>query len=494
MQLFSKIPFTGRKRAQKTCLPNAAHIPPTSSGQTANALEFSLRSEQNLLQHISFTKLIQTNANYLKTFLFATIILLIAQNITAQNKSWTIGTEKGYAQIQGEVKSADGLGIGLYAIKPIYPYFAAKLQIGMGKMRGLDQKPSNNWQNHPSWNGTINSAINYTVRSYDSIYANYQTDFAEVSLQGIFKFTQLPVFNNNSSFDAFLLAGIGLMRFNTRVDAADQFKAIYDFSALQYLERETKAQTLASLSTLMDGDYETITNEHPLTTPLYQMGGGISWKIKDNISVSMTHRVSIAGTDNLDSYRWDKNNQENGTNDLQYFTSIGLSYSLAKREKAPESEEILPLPPLVEVVVPSIKLDAPSIEVEIPSIELETIVLTEEEKEVVQQAFDHLEFETNLNVIQSVSFSSLDELADLLLANPNWKLKITGHTDNIGSPESNLELSRRRAEAVRDYLTARKIALGRFIVLWYGETQPIADNSSEAGRQRNRRVEMEIVE
>ncbi len=57
-----------------------------------------------------------------------------------------------------------------------------------------------------------------------------------------------------------------------------------------------------------------------------------------------------------------------------------------------------------------------------------------------------------------------------------------------------MDLSRRRAEAVREYLANRDIDTERFIVAWFGEEQPIADNSTAEGRQRNRRVAYEIVE
>jgi outer membrane protein OmpA-like peptidoglycan-associated protein len=88
----------------------------------------------------------------------------------------------------------------------------------------------------------------------------------------------------------------------------------------------------------------------------------------------------------------------------------------------------------------------------------------------------------------------LDELFDLLYMNVGWKLKISGHTDNQGNAVTNLKLSEKRAEAVRQYLITKGISPNRFKVEWFGATKPIADNETKEGRQRNRRVEMMMIE
>jgi outer membrane protein OmpA-like peptidoglycan-associated protein len=88
----------------------------------------------------------------------------------------------------------------------------------------------------------------------------------------------------------------------------------------------------------------------------------------------------------------------------------------------------------------------------------------------------------------------LDELAKLMGINSTWKLRISGHTDNAGPREANLNLSKRRSESVKKYLMTKGIAADRFEVLYFGPDKPIAPNNTEDGRARNRRVEMLIVE
>lgn len=126
--------------------------------------------------------------------------------------------------------------------------------------------------------------------------------------------------------------------------------------------------------------------------------------------------------------------------------------------------------------------------------EAETVQLTAEEQEIVKKAFDNLEFATGRDVIKTESYVSLDELSALMQKHSGWKLKIEGHTDNQGKAAANMVLSKKRAEAVKKYLVKKGIDARRFEVKWYGQTKPIASNDTEEGRQKNRRVEMTIVE
>ena len=108
-------------------------------------------------------------------------------------------------------------------------------------------------------------------------------------------------------------------------------------------------------------------------------------------------------------------------------------------------------------------------------------------------AFSDLEFNIGSAIITFGSYASLGELSDLLSKKPEWKLKLSGHTDNVGSDKSNLLLSKNRAEAVKTVLTNRGVDANQIIVKYYGESQPIASNNEEDGRQKNRRVEMLII-
>jgi outer membrane protein OmpA-like peptidoglycan-associated protein len=102
-------------------------------------------------------------------------------------------------------------------------------------------------------------------------------------------------------------------------------------------------------------------------------------------------------------------------------------------------------------------------------------------------------FETGKASIRKESYPALDDLVAVLKLKPGMEIEIAGHTDNVGSPESNLKLSSDRASAVRAYLVRQGVAENRVIARGYGETQPVADNETEEGKQKNRRTEVRII-
>ena len=80
-----------------------------------------------------------------------------------------------------------------------------------------------------------------------------------------------------------------------------------------------------------------------------------------------------------------------------------------------------------------------------------------------------------------------------MIAKPDYKLEINGHTDNLGNAKSNKKLSQDRANAVKAYITSRGADAARLKASGFGSSKPIADNKTPEGRQKNRRVEFKIV-
>lgn len=97
-------------------------------------------------------------------------------------------------------------------------------------------------------------------------------------------------------------------------------------------------------------------------------------------------------------------------------------------------------------------------------------------------------FDNNSSVLTKNSYPAIRELADSLKTNPDMNLLIEGHTDNTGKPAYNMELSLERANAVKKVLLSQGIVETRIQVKGYGDTRPVADNQTRAGKAKNRRV------
>lgn len=102
-------------------------------------------------------------------------------------------------------------------------------------------------------------------------------------------------------------------------------------------------------------------------------------------------------------------------------------------------------------------------------------------------------FDVNKYELKPESQVELDKVVQLLRDNPTIKIEISGHTDNVGKPADNLKLSNTRARAVINYLIEKGITNQRLSAAGFGETKPVADNKSEAGRAKNRRTELKIL-
>jgi outer membrane protein OmpA-like peptidoglycan-associated protein len=107
---------------------------------------------------------------------------------------------------------------------------------------------------------------------------------------------------------------------------------------------------------------------------------------------------------------------------------------------------------------------------------------------------DDVEFDFSKSTLRTASYSTLDDLVDYLKRKPNERIEIGGHTDNVGSDEKNLVLSLERAKSIVAYLIAKGISNERLVAKGYGAEEPIEDNSTEEGRQKNRRTEVKILD
>jgi outer membrane protein OmpA-like peptidoglycan-associated protein len=101
-----------------------------------------------------------------------------------------------------------------------------------------------------------------------------------------------------------------------------------------------------------------------------------------------------------------------------------------------------------------------------------------------------INFDSDSDRIRDESKPTLEKIAGVLRAKPNWKITIEGHTDSTSTPQHNQELSERRAASAKAYLVSAGIEAARLNTAGFGATQPLATNDDPLGRAQNRRVEL----
>ncbi len=126
---------------------------------------------------------------------------------------------------------------------------------------------------------------------------------------------------------------------------------------------------------------------------------------------------------------------------------------------------------------------APGVQVDIKGCEIKAVI-----------RLPGVNFETNSDRLLPGATSVLNDAVATLKKNPTITVEVAGHTDSDGAAEYNEGLSSRRAQTVHDYLATNGIAEDRMSVRGYGESQPIADNTTRAGKAQNRRVVLRIIE
>jgi K(+)-stimulated pyrophosphate-energized sodium pump len=107
--------------------------------------------------------------------------------------------------------------------------------------------------------------------------------------------------------------------------------------------------------------------------------------------------------------------------------------------------------------------------------------------------FDRLRFETGSATLEPASRAQILEISEILKAYPRTRAKIGGYTDNTGDPAQNRALSQARAESVVNALVGLGVAADRLEAEGYGDAHPVADNATEEGRARNRRIALRVT-
>lgn len=130
-----------------------------------------------------------------------------------------------------------------------------------------------------------------------------------------------------------------------------------------------------------------------------------------------------------------------------------------------------------------------------PVTELQPLVWSDGIEVKVDEVYvlKNIQFEFDKYILLPVSFPELDKVVEIMARQPEWKAELAGHTDYIGSEEYNLDLSRNRANSVRDYLVSKGVNPLRLTARGFGKTMPLVNERDDAARTVNRRVEIRFL-
>lgn len=433
----------------------------------------------------------------LKTLPVALAGLLIGSAASAQEKpassttfrTWSIGVNAGVltplSPLGGKndfSNNKSGFGYGLYIKKQFTPYFSLRLDGVRGKLKGDNTEPYES--------GVVN---NSPVRAFDTQLAY------SGSLNAVVNMFNIDMFKKENVLQLYASAGAGIAGYKPTI-------------------------TTAAGTSLYAGDK----NIQELIIPV---GLGAKFKLSDAVNFDLGWTINFVDGDNLDGYYRGSNDKYNyayaglefalgSGKQLAFHNPVALTYDEAVKAKqtadglrsdldAQKAENAKLRSEMIDLLKDSdgdgvadkldkcpdtpagTVVDGSGCPLKTPEKVVEKVIVTEEDRKVVNEAIKNLEFDLGKATIRSKSYASLNRVAALLIQK-NFSLKLAGHTDNTGSKELNLRLSKDRAESVKAYLVSQGANASRIEATGYGMGQPIASNKTAAGRQQNRRVEFTL--
>ncbi|HEY4194373.1 MAG TPA: OmpA family protein [Mucilaginibacter sp.] len=419
-------------------------------------------------------------------------------------RTWSIGVNTGvltpYTIIQGnrslDFTSPDGeLGFGAYIKKQILPSFGLQADFLAGKLKSDHAQPFNAGGNQPY--ESFSTKLNWSA-----------------SLSGNFTLANINWRHKQGFIQPYFTIGAGLMGYTPTL-----------------LNRV--GGTYADFKPDNDGHIKEL---------FIPVGTGLKFNLSPGINLDLGYQINFVNSDNIDGY-------DHGLgNDRFSYTHIGLEFALGARSKpqlaahnpvASMRTEYLTQEAMLKNSIASQQaeidaekakndklrsdLDATNANLAkftvdsdgdgvpdffdkcpntpagtkvdgsgcpLPKPETKVFV-TEEDRKVVREAIKNLEFDFGKATIREHSYQSLERVARLLI-DKNFSLKLAGHTDNVGSAEANMRLSKDRAESIKSFLVSKGANASRIEATGYGKDQPIASNRTAKGRQLNRRVEFTL--
>jgi len=359
--------------------------------------------------------------------------------------------------------------------------------------------------------GNVSGSLPYVTNYMGNRYTAFNTKFNQVSLSGVLNVATVDYLRRKNAVQFYLNGGLGIVYYKPTVTGYDgndfpttptsSFKSsalVMPIGAgVKFRFSDAVALNLGYTENFIDANSFNGVNQYPKTSHYSYGYAGLEFSLGAKSKPSLQWSNPIVGIQNeylteerrlqtqIDAQKA-ANDQMRSDLDAAKASLAETNANLAKftadadGDGVPDFFDKCPGTPAGTKVDGSGCPLAPA-----------KVIITEEDRRVVNEAIKNLEFDFGKATIRAHSYSSLERVARLLV-DKNFSLKLAGHTDNVGSDAANLKLSKDRAESVKSFLVGKGANPSRIEATGYGESQPIATNKTAKGRQMNRRVEFTL--
>jgi hypothetical protein len=254
---------------------------------------------------------------------------------------WEFGAKAVAPTIMGDVPANfPTFGFGVHVRKSLGYLVSLRLEYINGTASGLNWQAANNYMKNSAWkdngyNGDVVTSSGNRIPGQDQVYYNYKTKVNDISMQMLFSLNNIRFHKKQNKFGLYLIAGIGGVSYDTKVDALNG-TAKYNFNSIASGTYDNRKDTRKAVKDLLDGSYETKADNDDKVLGSFQLSGtaglGISWKFSKRINLAIEDRVTFVSSDLLDGQRWQEHPLGDASmtrnNDVLNYLSIGLNFNL----------------------------------------------------------------------------------------------------------------------------------------------------------------------
>jgi OOP family OmpA-OmpF porin len=419
----------------------------------------------------------------------------------AAYNTWSIGVNAGLPSLILATGGHNGfdhweptLGYGLSIRKQLVHSLGLQLDYNGGTVKG-----------------GVSSNVPYITNVNGNRYTAFSTKFNQVALSGVFNFATVDYLRRKNAIQFFLNAGLGVVYYEPTVTgytdsnfptaSTSSFKSsalVMPLGAgVKFRVSDGVAINLGYNENFIDASSFNGANQYPKTSHYSYGYGGIEFSLGGKSKPHLQWANPIASIQNeylTEEARLQRQiDAQKAANDQLRADMAAAAANLAKYTTDSDGDGVSDFFDKCPGTPSGVKVDGAGCPLPVAATPapVTKVFITEEDRKIVREAIRNLEFDFGKATIRAHSFPSLNRVAKLLM-DKNFSLKLAGHTDNVGSNDANMKLSKARAESVKNYLVDKGANASRIEATGYGETQPIASNKTAKGRQQNRRVEFTL--